>query len=58
MERHRQSGLLIHRKRPVGHIAHVRNSSNQKAHSQKAMIKLIEIDEILSPFKELNVPYM
>ena len=43
----------------MGHIAHLRNSSNQKAHLRKAKIKFIKSEKqnIIS-FYELNGPYL
>ena len=43
-------------KRPMGHIATLRNSSNQNAQLQKAMIKLIKKKKPSSPFNILNGP--
>ena len=44
-------------KRPMGHIAHLRNSSNQK-HKIIVTKTLSERDKKKSPFWELNDPYL
>ena len=37
-----QANIQYHNKRPMGHIAYLRNSSNQKSHLRKEIIKLIK----------------
>ena len=45
-------------KRPLGHIAHLRYSSNQWKHLQKVIIMVIPLREDILLFLELNGPYV